>query len=401
MNNQILSDNEVRDLISKKIQTCKLLNYNIRPISESVTGYLSEHLRIKCEIETEKGKELIQFFIKRKLMDVPMREFGDDINAFQNEIIILTFINREAPEATWAPKIIQHSSNMIIFDDLSVTNFELIRQQFLDVQHAKCVLRVLIQLQIFSFKYEKLQQLFNPNYSILDDFRIFTDTMNNKNTEMGKKWIKSTENCLNFLISETTISQKYSKPLIINRLREFLDEFCNGMQPKRGKYHVISHGDLWTNNIMFKYQQSKPIDCCLVDFQVMRFVPFVQDPLLALYINTLKEFRDQNLATLLDYYYETLSDELLKNGLDLIPRGDYDALCKKRMKYVLVLSLIYKCFFIMGTEKINEIMGSKEGSSDMILGDKVQFLKPLLNDPKYALTMFTELQELIDELMEN
>lgn len=41
------------------------------------------------------------------------------------------------------------------------------------------------------------------------------------------------------------------------------------MSPSAKHKNVLCHGDLWANNIPFKYgDDGKPVECCLVDFQL-------------------------------------------------------------------------------------------------------------------------------------
>lgn len=38
------------------------------------------------------------------------------------------------------------------------------------------------------------------------------------------------------------------------------------LQTNRDLFQVINHGDMWVNNIMFKYDRGEPVDILFVSF---------------------------------------------------------------------------------------------------------------------------------------
>jgi len=71
------------------------------------------------------------------------------------------------------------------------------------------------------------------------------------------------------------------------------------------------HGDFWSNNIMFKYDQDEKVtDTILVDFQLINYGHPAYDVLYMLYISTDLEFRNAHMTECLDTYWDTLSTYL-------------------------------------------------------------------------------------------
>merc|ERR1719414_1842501 len=71
------------------------------------------------------------------------------------------------------------------------------------------------------------------------------------------------------------------------------------------------HGDFWSNNIMFKYnEEGKVSETILVDFQLINYGHPAYDVLYMLYISTDLEFRNAHMTECLDTYWDTLSTYL-------------------------------------------------------------------------------------------
>lgn len=214
--------------------------------------------------------------------------------------------------------------------------------------------------------------------------------------------MSASEKCTEFLIQYTTLPQKTTKKEIITKYQKYSSIFCDELKATRYKYNVICHGDLWANNLMFKYDGEQVVDCCLVDFQILRFLPPTQDVLLFLYINTLHPFREKHLQDLLDHYYHQLSNELNLYGLSsgvVYPKHEYVQSCKDRLLSVLNISVTYKTLMSLDRAEMNKIMGDKEINYMAIFKDRVTLLKPIIErDEVYRNKILGELQEMIDAL---
>ncbi|XP_055304738.1 uncharacterized protein LOC129569664 [Sitodiplosis mosellana] len=82
-------------------------------------------------------------------------------------------------------------------------------------------------------------------------------------------------------------------------------------------YAVICHGDLTTNNSMFRYdEQGKAVEVQWIDWQFTRYASPITDLVLYLFCSTTKELRDQHFGNFLKIYHESLSELLTRLGSD-------------------------------------------------------------------------------------
>ncbi|XP_046402342.1 uncharacterized protein LOC124168249 [Ischnura elegans] len=92
---------------------------------------------------------------------------------------------------------------------------------------------------------------------------------------------------------------------------------CRLKTTPTGKCRVLTHGDCWMNNMMFRYKkkteedEEEPVDVKLYDLQMAKVCHPGIDLLYFLYINTRRRFRENYFTSLIDLYYESLTVSLM------------------------------------------------------------------------------------------
>lgn len=79
-------------------------------------------------------------------------------------------------------------------------------------------------------------------------------------------------------------------------------------------YSAVLHGDMWLNNLMFKYDETEKIvqNIRFIDFQTSRYSNPVLDLMYFIFTCTTRELRGRNYNIYLKTYHESLSDLLLR-----------------------------------------------------------------------------------------
>lgn len=90
-----------------------------------------------------------------------------------------------------------------------------------------------------------------------------------------------------------------------------LDEFSEINEPKSEGFNVIIHGDFWTNNMMFKYDENgQPQDFRVVDLQLSHVTSPVLDLLYFLSTSLSNEVSENHERLLLREYHIALTETL-------------------------------------------------------------------------------------------
>ncbi|KAF2893915.1 hypothetical protein ILUMI_12258 [Ignelater luminosus] len=152
--------------------------------------------------------------------------------------------------------------------------------------------------------------------------------------------------CINGLHSLDSLKDSKAYNIFQKIIDEDLSKFIQNLPQLVDNYSVILHGDGWTNNMMFKYEDKgnpgKPTKVCFFDFQTSGLGPAALDLSYFLYGCSSKTIID-NVDHYLDIYYESISTYLEKlgsNSQEIYPRSIFQEQWKKYSRYGLVNSMM-------------------------------------------------------------
>lgn len=116
------------------------------------------------------------------------------------------------------------------------------------------------------------------------------------------------------IIRKTPETSCYAKQIegILNNTYHHMLTFLK----QREFFSTLTHGDLWTKNIMFSYSEDKPISVKFLDFQTCRYGSPALDINYFLYTSTTARVRDQHMDDFMRTYHRSLSRSLHQLGLN-------------------------------------------------------------------------------------
>lgn len=207
----------------------------------------------------------------------------------------------------------------MVLEDLRDFNYKniLFDEEF-EVRHFKKALRSLAVFHKSSLLYENLElKPIGTNIGERHREMLYETTI-----LPGNGWTESGLRCLNTIALQRT---KYGqdpklKSLIESKLLDNLRgmfEIIRSQDSKIPKTWI--HRDIWKNNLMFSFNddQADPSHCVILDFAIGRYLPLTIDVLLMIVLSSRRQHRLQYFEHYLEFYYQTLKDELIKHGFQL------------------------------------------------------------------------------------
>lgn len=202
----------------------------------------------------------------------------------------------------------QEPIECIFLEDLTVNNFKMLnyRTEPITLDHVNLVMCGLAKFHAISFgmknqQLEKFQKLTAP----LSDILIRKDDKNMQ--DFLNFWPAAVIGAITDP-NDAHIKQKIEQ-LYERKQMDIAADVVDGKSSE--PFSVICHGDVWTNNTMFKYDKNgKPIDIRFLDYQIARYSSPACDITYYLYCCTTKDLRDQHYDTFLKTYHNTLSEHL-------------------------------------------------------------------------------------------
>ncbi|KAJ0172212.1 hypothetical protein K1T71_012185 [Dendrolimus kikuchii] len=175
-------------------------------------------------------------------------------------------------------------------------------QRFLDVDHITISLRSLAKLHGLSFilkyqnikLYEEISKVCVPLTEVA--YKRYIDITKDRLCKALEKF-ENTEYVplLNYL--------KLNCSTIFTEAINKVGETC------------ICHGDMWKENVLFKYEGNTPISACLIDYQASRLSSPAFDTLYLIISSTSTHLRQKHYYSLLDLYYQAFEQTLAEAGL--------------------------------------------------------------------------------------
>lgn len=395
-------------------------NVIVKPFFDEVNGFLGEHLLLLIEVEIEQQSKTLRFFAKKFPEDHAMqKDYLLSMQGWQREIFFfenfLKQIELTVPDYVidFVPEcLLGKPNNIVVFEDLTLKNYSMPRQDSLNLlnnEHICLVLKTLAKLHAGTLALEEYKSRKDGK-----PFRMFTGEedlvkeplIRKEKGFLGCDFYNAGTKGLKALISK--VYKKEVKPLrsVLEKFDLLADQGLELMFPQKHFRNVLAHGDLWAKNVMFQYegQSNVPLKVLLVDFQLQRYHVPAHDVLLFISLTTNQEVRNRYFHYFLKYYHQAISEELSKVNITADQIGmSYEEFLRS-VSYIMpeikiqgAIQRLQQCgnkqFYI-------DLLKNKEDYKQFIFVDKAPFVVKLFDTDSNFKSLLTEsIEEIIEAVL--
>uniref|UniRef100_T1GKX6 CHK kinase-like domain-containing protein n=1 Tax=Megaselia scalaris TaxID=36166 RepID=T1GKX6_MEGSC len=196
----------------------------------------------------------------------------------------------------------------IVLEDLKIRNFKNAdRLKGLDMEHCQSVLKLLAEFHAASAVYFEL----NGPYPDIITIGIFREDLLPMFVEFNLG-IQSILKPLMSTLKDYENGKYYADKLFRKDYETYYKEGHKHVsQINSGSFNVLNHGDIWSNNIMFSYNDQNELqDTCFVDFQMSKYGSPFYDLYYFLLSSVALDIKLEKFDYFIKFYHDNLIESL-------------------------------------------------------------------------------------------
>lgn len=197
----------------------------------------------------------------------------------------------------------QDPGDVIILEDLSVESYKSgDRINGLDIDHVELAISKLAKLHAASAVYVEKGGKFNEHFN--------EGMYDPKLLPIFEGMFQSNITTMKSVTKDWTCAKTLSK-ILENWSEVIFKNMLTAIKKDDSRFNVLCHGDLWVNNIMFKYSSGGKVeDALMVDYQICNYNSPTLDLHYFLMTSMKKDLRIRKIDYIISFYHRKLTENL-------------------------------------------------------------------------------------------
>ncbi|XP_019561368.3 uncharacterized protein LOC109429837 [Aedes albopictus] len=407
-----LNRNDLETIVKRYYANPKLRfqieSSEVTHFSTSRAGYLGDHFFLKLQVIIEDDgnrKDELNLFLKVLPTAIPaLTSYLEASGTFRKETRIYGDLFPRMQQFTrFAPKAYLTKDNrQLVLENLALEGFRSVagcEMGIFDKAHLERALQALARLHCASLMLETKTGRTLPELcpGALDENCWILKNNNPRVEEL--------ENAIQVLCELVKVVEKDNPELpdILRKLPEFVLQIYDLVKPSSKYRNVVSHGDLWGSNLLFKYSEASiPEDCLIVDFQFARYAPPAYDLNMLITLTTTADYRKEYYSHLIDLYYATVEQIFIDQCLspeEIIPEQPFRESCHRYKVSGIIDNFLMNHVTLLPRNCVDRVFSSPEEYNNFSGEDKIRMCLGVLDtDMKYRSRITGIIKDLIEAL---
>ena len=379
----LMSKEDCEKILRRSLDSpAHLLSFKITKFDDNVAGFLGDHLTLTIRFATNNTKSQTTYFLKTlPQFNNNQLDYVLEAGIFKKEVVLYQNLLSELLKiGHFGPRCFFVKDNVIVLENMNAKGFKMNpKVLYMTEDHCVAMLKTVAKYHASTLIYEhkrglRLDEKFK--YEIRETCFSFVEG------QPRYKWLVSATKCATDLIRLMSL-KKHDVDAVCESFHRFIfEEMEQIISPSRRFRNVLSHDDLWCNNLLFNDHN----ECVLVDFQLVRYTPPCMDFLTSLYLNLDCNYVENNIGAFADVYYSCLVEELKKHGLNSseLPKEEFlESLNWYRLP-ALVETVMYGTHIFISEALSNQIVADVAMYNEFSFINRSKFaVKEFRDNPQY------------------
>ncbi|XP_023314911.1 uncharacterized protein LOC111693711 [Trichogramma pretiosum] len=378
-------------------EDARLVEYYLRPYSEEKIGFLGQHLRLVIVAKvsssgssSEAVDEKLSLFVKTVPRDLPgQAAYIEEKGCFRKESDFfrdyVALIGDEEEATSWCPTCYLAKPDVLVFEDLRLRGYANQPRMF-ELAAMKSAVVCLARFHASSLRLEARL----GGRPLVDRFPRLLEETEFKRSGRSLEWYA---NAMDLAVRLARERFGHEDEAGLRRAGDTVFAMCRA---SRDKLNVVSHGDLWSSNLMF---DAGLRHCRLVDYQLLRYAPLGHDLAQLLYLCSTRDFRRRNEAKMIELYTETLLERLSTTRYEG-PRPEREDILRcyeeQRMP-ACATAVIFHPTVLMSGRVAAQIMDEPATYEEYYFRNRLPFVRRIMaGDKEYEARILEDVEELVE-----